>query len=65
MMFPIRCYSTGEPIGHLWEEYDERVKKGEDPEKVLDDLGVTNYASRSLFLGHVELIDEVARFKKF
>lgn len=64
-MFPIRCYSTGRPIGHLWEEYDERVKKGEDPQKVLDDLGVYNYATRQVFIGNVELIDEVAKFKKF
>jgi len=66
MMFPIRCQSTGKPIGHLWEEFDERVNvKGEDADKVLDELEVFNYATRSVFIGHVELIDEVAKFKKF
>ncbi|MFT4312921.1 MAG: DNA-directed RNA polymerase subunit N [Candidatus Woesearchaeota archaeon] len=65
MMFPIRCQATGKPIGHLWEEYNERVNnKGEDAEKVLDEFGITNFATRSTFIGHVELIDEVAKFKK-
>lgn len=63
-MFPVRNYSTGEPLAHLFEEYKERVEKGEDPQKVLDDLEVFNYSSRILFLGHVELVDEIAKFKK-
>ncbi|MFH1066162.1 MAG: DNA-directed RNA polymerase subunit N, partial [Nanoarchaeota archaeon] len=29
-MIPIRCFSCGKPIGHLWEEYKTRVAKGED-----------------------------------
>jgi hypothetical protein len=28
-MIPIRCWSCGKPIGHLWEEYKQRVEKGE------------------------------------
>ena len=65
MIFPIRCFSCGKPIGHLWEEYEKRVKNGENPGKVLDDLGVTRYCCRQVFLGHVQLIEKVAKFKKF
>jgi DNA-directed RNA polymerase subunit N len=65
MMIPIRCYSCGKPVGHLWEEYEARVKKGEEPKKVLDELGLSRFCCRSVMLGHVELIDEVAKFKKF
>ena len=64
MIIPIRCFSCGKPIGHLWEEYERRVKAGEDKKKVLDDLGLDRYCCRSMFLGHVELIDEIAKFKK-
>jgi DNA-directed RNA polymerase subunit N len=65
-MFPIRCISTGKPIGHLWEEFNKRVNiDGEDGEKVLDEMKVFLYATRQRFIGHVELIDEVAKFKKF
>jgi len=66
MMIPIRCHSCGKPIAHLWQEYNERVnKKKEDAQKVLDELGLTRYCCRATLLGHVDLIDEVAKFKKF
>lgn len=64
MIIPIRCPSCGKPVGHLYETYKERVAKGEDRKKVLDDLGLTRYCCRALFLGHVDLIDTVAKFKK-
>jgi len=64
MIIPIRCLSCGKPVAHLWETYLERVKKGENKKKVLDELGLERYCCRALFLGHVDLIDTVARFKK-
>lgn len=65
MIFPVRCFSCGKPIGHLWDEYKKRVEAGEEPGKVLDDLGVKRYCCRQVFLGHVDLIEKVAKFKKF
>lgn len=64
MMIPIRCLGCGKPVAHLWEEYKERTEKGEDKKKVLDGLGLKRYCCRALFLGHVDLIDTVAQFKK-
>jgi len=64
MIIPIRCYSCGKPVAHLWEAYCERTAKGEDPKKVLDDLGLKRYCCRALFLGHIDLIDTVSQFKK-
>ena len=65
MIVPVRCFSCGKPVGHLWEKFKERVEKGEDRKKILDDLGLDRYCCRALFMGHVDLIDTVARFKKF
>ncbi|MFH1589114.1 MAG: DNA-directed RNA polymerase subunit N [archaeon] len=65
MIIPIRCFSCGKPVAHLWEEYQERVKKKEDPKKVLDSLKLERYCCRALFIGHVDLIDMAAKFKKF
>ncbi|MGV8151357.1 MAG: DNA-directed RNA polymerase subunit N [Candidatus Woesearchaeota archaeon] len=65
MIIPIRCFSCGKPVAHLWEEFNERVKKGEDKKKIMDDLGLDRYCCRALILGHVDLIDTSARFKKF
>lgn len=65
MIIPIRCLSCGKPVGHLWEKYQEKIKKGENPKKAMDDLGLERYCCRALFLGHVDLADTVANFKKY
>lgn len=65
MIIPIRCFSCGKPIAHLWEEYEKRVAKGEERGKVMDSLGLERYCCRGMFLGHVDLIDTVGKFKKF
>ena len=49
-------------IGDKREEFARRVKAGEDPGKVLDDLGVKRYCCRRMLLSHVEVIDEVLRY---
>ena len=64
MIIPIRCQSCGKPLAHLYESYKERIKNSEDRKKVLDELGLKRYCCRSLFLGHVDLIDTIAGFKK-
>ncbi len=49
-------------IGDKWEEFARRVKAGEDPGKVLDELGVKRYCCRRMLLSHVEVIDEILRY---
>ncbi len=62
-MMPIRCFSCGKVVADRWEEYDRRVNRNnESPEKVLDDLGMTRYCCRRMFISHVELIDEIINF---
>jgi len=65
MIIPIRCFSCGKPIAHLWKQYKERVAKGENSKKVLDELGLERYCCRSAFLGQADLIQEINKFKKF
>lgn len=65
MIIPVRCFSCGKPIGQLWEDYKERVKAGEDRKKIFDSLEIERYCCRGVFLGHVDLMDIAAEFKKF
>lgn len=65
MMIPIRCFSCGKPVAHLWEDYKKRVENGEDRKKILDEIGLDRYCCRALFLGHVDLVETIGRFKKF
>ncbi|HEX55155.1 MAG: DNA-directed RNA polymerase subunit N [Candidatus Altiarchaeales archaeon] len=65
MIIPIRCFTCGKPIAQDWDEYNRRVSNGEEPGKVLDDLGYKRYCCRRMFLSHSEVIDEVMLYKRF
>jgi len=65
MIIPIRCFSCGKPIAHLWEEYKKKIADGENPKKVLDELGLERMCCRSAFLGQEDLLELVGKFKKF
>jgi DNA-directed RNA polymerase subunit N (RpoN/RPB10) len=64
MIIPVRCFSCGKPIGHLWEEYKKQVSEGKPSKQVLDELGIDRYCCRSVFLGQTDLIELVSRYKK-
>ena len=64
MMFPVRCFTCGAVIGDKWEDFASRVAKGEDPGKVLDDLGVKKYCCRRMFLSYVDMIDSALQYEK-
>jgi DNA-directed RNA polymerase subunit N len=48
----------------LYEQFKEKVKNGVEPKKVLDELGLKRYCCRSMFVGQVDLIDDISRFRK-
>jgi DNA-directed RNA polymerase subunit N len=56
--------SCGKVVAQLWEKYNERIQSGEDPKKVLDDLGLKKYCCRSLFLTHVDTYKQIAKYKR-
>ena len=64
MIIPIRCFSCGRPIAHLHEKFKQLIKEGKSKKEAMDELGLERYCCRTQFLGHVDLLDEVARFKK-
>ena len=63
MQVPVRCFSCGKVIGDKWDEFQERTEEGdEDKKEVLDDLGLEKYCCRSIFLTHVDTIEEVGEY---
>ncbi|MBS3153058.1 DNA-directed RNA polymerase subunit N [Candidatus Woesearchaeota archaeon] len=65
MIIPIRCYSCGKPIAHLWSKFLEMTNNREkDVKESLDKLGLKRYCCRSHFMGHIDLLQEVGKFKK-
>jgi DNA-directed RNA polymerase subunit N len=59
MEIPVRCFTCGKVISNKWDEFQERVEDGEDKKEVLDDVGLEKYCCRTIFLTHVDTIDEV------
>ena len=64
IIIPCRCFSCGKPIGQVWERYLHEVEKGKTKKQVLDELGLDRYCCRAVFLGHIDLLETVAQFKK-
>lgn len=64
MIIPVRCFGCGKPVGHLWEQFKNRVASGENQKKVLDELGLERMCCRSVFLGQVDTLELVSKFKK-
>jgi len=63
-MRPVRCFTCGKLLADKYDKFTERVKKGEDPKHVLDDLGLKRYCCRTAVLTSVDFSDEIAKFKK-
>ena len=62
VLIPVRCYSCGKVIGHLWEEYKNMLNAKKSSKEALDDLGLKRWCCRRIILGHVELIDRILMY---
>ena len=62
MLVPVRCFTCGNLVADKFEEYQNRVKSGEDPAKILDSLGIERYCCRRMLLTTVETIQQVIPF---
>jgi DNA-directed RNA polymerase subunit N len=64
MIIPVRCFTCGKLLGDKYETYRERVEMGEKPEEVLKELGLKRYCCRRMMVSHVDLMDDVIKYKK-
>ena len=62
MLVPVRCFTCGKLIADKYEDFQNEIKSGEDPSKVLDSLGMENYCCRRMLLTTVETIQQVIPF---
>lgn len=62
MIVPVRCFSCGKVVASEWEEYQKKIRMGENPEKVLDSLGLTRYCCRRMLLSNADTIEDVLPF---
>ncbi|NWK02639.1 DNA-directed RNA polymerase subunit N [Marine Group I thaumarchaeote] len=59
MLVPVRCFTCGNLVADKFEEYQNRVKSGEEPAKILDSLGIDRYCCRRMMLTTVETIQQI------
>ena len=64
MIIPVRCFTCGKLIADRWEEFARRIKAGERPKKILDDIGMTRYCCRRMFISHVDVLDDLLRYSQ-
>lgn len=64
MIIPIRCFTCGKPIAHLWETFKQKAEAGEEQKKVMEEMGLDRYCCRAILMGHVDLLEIVSKFKK-
>ncbi|MFC2174963.1 DNA-directed RNA polymerase subunit N [archaeon] len=64
MHIPVRCFTCGKAIGQHWEEFKKRVKKGDDPAKVMDDLGLERYCCRRMLMSHEDVSDDIKKYPR-
>ncbi len=62
MLVPVRCFTCGRLIADKYEDYQNKIKAGEEPIKVLDELGMDRYCCRRMLLTSVETIQQVIPF---
>jgi DNA-directed RNA polymerase subunit N len=62
VLVPVRCFTCGNLIADKFDDYQTKLKTGEDPEKVLNDLAINRYCCRRMLLTTVETIQQVIPF---
>ncbi|HMP28154.1 MAG TPA: DNA-directed RNA polymerase subunit N [Saprospiraceae bacterium] len=50
--FPIRCFTCGKVINHMYKKYKERRDKNEEARVILDEFNLTRMCCRRMFISH-------------
>ena len=62
MLVPVRCFTCGSLVADKFEDYQNRIKSGDEPAKILNELGIERYCCRRMLLTSVETIQQVIPF---
>ncbi len=63
MEFPVRCFTCGSVIGHFYEQY-RGMSKDKKPDVCLDELGISRYCCRRMFMSHVDMVQNILRYPR-
>ena len=74
VIIPVRCFTCGKVVAPAYEEFIKRYdeykktvdageKPKENPQKILDDLGLDRYCCRRMIISHVDLVKDAAPYE--
>ncbi|MHA1498704.1 MAG: DNA-directed RNA polymerase subunit N [Promethearchaeota archaeon] len=64
IIIPIRCFSCGKLIAHVYKPYMEALEKGESSENAFKELGIKRFCCKRMIVSHVDLIDDLLKFPR-
>ena len=62
MIIPIRCFTCGKVVGHLWQTWLQMIEDDTPEGEALDALGLTRYCCRRMLLTHADLIEKILAY---
>ena len=62
VLIPVRCFTCGNLIADKYDDYKTKLKAGENPEKVLNELKINRYCCRRMLVTTAETIQQVIPF---
>lgn len=57
MIIPVRCYSCGKTMAHLYEPYRKLLDEDYTEAEALQAVGAVRYCCRRMLLSHIDLIE--------
>ena len=64
MIIPIRCFSCGKLIAHIYEPYLEMIEKGEKTEDAFKQLGIERFCCKRMIVSNVDLLYDLLKFSR-
>lgn len=64
MLFPVRCFTCGKVIGHLYKTYTLLIEDGISKKDSLDKIGAVRYCCRRMFLTYIDTFKYISEFNK-
>lgn len=65
MMIPIRCWSCGKPIADKYEQFVQQASQGRPAAQLLDELGISRYCCRRMFISQADLMSEIKPYARY
>ncbi|KAI4292187.1 DNA-directed RNA polymerases I, II, and III subunit RPABC5 [Pancytospora philotis] len=64
MIIPVRCFTCNKEISSRFSTYCDKRAHGISAKAALDELGMTRICCRRMYLGHVEIADQLLEYEK-